>query len=35
MDFAAIHTLLNGGIVYAVAPKTVPGDAPLAAVFRY
>jgi len=35
MDFAAIHTLLNGGTVYAVEPKAVPGDAPLAAVFRY
>jgi hypothetical protein len=35
LDFAAIHTLLNGGIVYAVKPKKVPDDAPLAAVFRY
>lgn len=35
MDFAAIHTLLNGGTVYAVEPEKVPGDAPLAAIFRY
>jgi hypothetical protein len=35
LDFAAIHTLSNGGSVYAVEPKKVPDDAPLAAVFRY
>lgn len=35
LDFAAIHTLLNAGTVYAVEPKKVPDDAPLAAVFRY
>ncbi|WP_017314110.1 baeRF7 domain-containing protein [Mastigocladopsis repens] len=35
MDFAAIHTLLNGGTVYAVEPELVPGNAPLAAVFRF
>jgi hypothetical protein len=35
MDFAALHTVLNGGTVYAVEPEKVPGDAPLAAVFRY
>lgn len=35
MNFAAIHTVLNGGTVYAVEPEKVPGDAPLAAVFRY
>jgi hypothetical protein len=35
MDFAAIHTLLNSGTVYAVEQELVPGDAPLAAVFRY
>jgi hypothetical protein len=35
MDFAAIHTVLNGGTVYAVEPEKLPGDAPLAAVFRY
>ncbi|MBD0390536.1 MAG: hypothetical protein ICV54_29560, partial [Nostoc sp. C3-bin3] len=35
MDFAALHTLLNGGTVYAVVPEHVPGDAPLAAVLRY
>jgi len=35
LDFAAIHTLLNGGTVYAVEPDEVPGGTPLAAVFRY
>ncbi len=35
LDFAAIHTLSNGGSVHAVEPEKVPDDAPLAAVFRY
>ncbi|MBD2432478.1 MULTISPECIES: hypothetical protein [Fischerella] len=35
MDFAAIHTLLNGGTVYAVEPQAVPDNTPIAAVFRY
>jgi len=35
LDFAAMHTLLNRGIVYAVEPGKVPDDAPLAALFRY
>jgi hypothetical protein len=35
LDFAAVHTLLNGGTVYAVEPEKVPDKAPLAAVFRY
>jgi hypothetical protein len=35
LDFAALHTLLNGGTVYAVKPAEVPGQGPLAAVFRY
>jgi hypothetical protein len=35
LDAAAIHTLLNGGTVYAVEPEKVPDNAPLAAVFRY
>lgn len=35
LDFAAVHTLKNGGKVYAVQPGDVPDDAPLAAVFRY
>jgi hypothetical protein len=35
LDFAAVQTLLNGGTVYAVEPEKVPGEAPLAAVFRY
>jgi hypothetical protein len=35
IDFAAIHTLLNSGTVYAVEPAKVPADASLAAIFRY
>ncbi len=35
LDFAAIHTLLNGGTVYAVEPDNVPEGAPAAAIFRY
>lgn len=35
LDFAAIHTLLNGGTVYAVEPNQVPEQAPAAAIFRY
>jgi hypothetical protein len=35
LDFAAIHTLLNGGTVYAVEPEKVPDQAPAAAIFRY
>jgi len=35
LDFAAMQTLLNGGIVYAVEPQKVPDEALLAAVFRY
>lgn len=35
IDFAAIHTLFNGGTVYTVEPEIVPNDALLAAVFRY
>jgi hypothetical protein len=35
LDFAAVHTLLNGGIVHAVIPEELPDPAPLAAVFRY
>jgi len=35
LDFAAIHTLSNSGIVYAVRPEDMPGDGELAAIFRY
>jgi hypothetical protein len=35
LDFAAIHTLLNGGTVYAVAPEQMPEQALAAAIFRY
>ncbi len=35
LDFAAIHTFLNGGAVFAVEPEEVPGRAAVAAVLRY
>jgi len=35
LEFAAIQTLLNGGIVYMVEPEKMPESDPLAAVFRY
>jgi hypothetical protein len=35
LDFAAVHTLLNGGTVFAVEPETVPYSTPVAAIFRY
>jgi hypothetical protein len=35
LDFAAIHTLLNGGTVYAVDLDKVPGRSLLAAVLRF
>jgi hypothetical protein len=35
LDAAAIQTLINGGIVYAVELRKMPDEAPIAAVFRY
>jgi len=35
LDAAAIHSILNGGTVYAVGPQNVPDQKLLAAVFRY
>lgn len=35
LDFAAMHTLLNGGKVYATTPDQIPGEAAIAAVLRY
>lgn len=35
LDLAALHTLMNGGTVYAVEPEQVPGEAAIAAVLRY
>ncbi|MDQ3398492.1 MAG: hypothetical protein M3511_12135 [Deinococcota bacterium] len=35
MDYAAVQTLLNGGVVYAVQPDKIPDGAPIAAIFRY
>lgn len=35
LDFAAFHTLLNGGTVYAVEAEKLPDETPAAAIFRY
>jgi hypothetical protein len=35
LDFATVHTLLNGGTVYAVKPDEVPDEGNLAAIYRY
>jgi len=35
LDLAAIHSWLNRGVVYAVAPEDMPGGNHLAAIFRY
>ncbi|MES1024611.1 hypothetical protein ABN584_17105 [Gloeocapsa sp. BRSZ] len=35
IDLAAIHTLINSGTVYAVDPESVPGNSPIAGIFRY
>jgi len=35
VDFAAVHTLMNDGGVFAVEGDAVPGGGSVAAVFRY
>lgn len=35
LDFAALHTILKSGTVYAVAPAEVPANSPAAASYRY
>ena len=35
LDLAGVHTLVNGGTVYAVEPDQVPGGGLVAALFRY
>jgi hypothetical protein len=35
LDLAAVHTLLNGGLVFALPPEQMPGNENIAAVFRY
>jgi len=35
LDFATVHTILNGGTVYAVKPEEVPDEGNLAAIYRY
>ncbi len=35
LDFAAMHTILNRGTVYALKPDEMPTENPLAAIFRY
>lgn len=35
LDYAAMHTILNRGQVYAVQPEELPGNGDLAAILRY
>ena len=35
IDLAAVHTLLNGGIVYPLSPEDVESHTPIEAIFRY
>ena len=35
LDLAAVHTIMNGGVVYAVEPDKMPENVLLAAVYRY
>jgi hypothetical protein len=35
LDFAAVHTLLNGGKVYTLESEEMPNGATVAAIFRY
>jgi len=35
LDFAAIHTILNSGQVFAVQPEELPGNGDVAAILRY
>lgn len=35
LDLAALHTLMNGGMVYAVDARAMPSESSIAAVFRY
>lgn len=35
LDFAAAHTLMNGGAAFVVPREQVPDDSPAAALFRY
>ncbi len=35
LDFAAVHTFLNSGVVYPVPQEEIPEEGQLAAIFRY
>lgn len=35
LDFAAVHTFLNGGQVYTIEPEKMPSEETVAAIFRY
>ncbi|MFW6102526.1 MAG: hypothetical protein ACOC6O_02595 [Chloroflexota bacterium] len=35
LDLTAVNTLTKGGTVYAVEPEEIPGETPVAALFRY
>lgn len=35
LDFAAVHTFINGGMIYAVTQESMPDPRSIAAVYRY
>lgn len=35
LDFAAVHTLINGGTIYALNQESLPDTSPIAAIYRY
>jgi len=35
LDLAAVHTFLKSGTVYTIPPENIPGERPVAAIFRY
>jgi hypothetical protein len=35
LDFATVHSFLNGGTVYALRPEEMPEETPIAAIYRY
>jgi hypothetical protein len=35
VDFVAVHTLLNRGVVYPLAQENIPCNLPVAATLRY
>lgn len=35
LDFASVHTLIKGGMVYGIEPENMPESRPIAAILRY